>query len=187
MRKQLTKNGYDLFIVASALQKAIRRNETRLAGFMALELFPRYSNYAWKRLLTVSAEDCYGVITKEIKALHDSFEFINKGKKAEERTGRIFISKAVILLCESPKSRDPDIMQNAMYDRMMGITKEEVENFIEEVTKEEPEIPGYVYDVHTYQGKRQGKTKGDFMLEEEEALSNKQTSIFGDINLKEFR
>lgn len=40
----LTKRGYNLFEVASCLQKAIRRGETALAGYMAIELFE--SGYA---------------------------------------------------------------------------------------------------------------------------------------------
>ena len=61
-----TKRGYDLYEVASALQKAIRRNETAIAGYFALELLESgYHNYVWKKLLTISAEDCHGVITQE--------------------------------------------------------------------------------------------------------------------------
>ena len=100
MRKRLlTQRGYDFYEVASALQKSIRRADTKVAGYFALELFPQYHNYVWKRLLTVSAEDCYGpMITQEVKALHDSFLFVNKGKKGNQIGGRVFISKAVVAL-----------------------------------------------------------------------------------------
>ena len=57
----LTKRGYEFGEVSSAMQKAIRRGDTRLAGYWALELWASgYGNYVWKRLLTVSAEDCWG-------------------------------------------------------------------------------------------------------------------------------
>lgn len=46
-----TQRGYDFFEVASALQKSIRRGDVKLAGYMALELFPDYAEYCWKRLL----------------------------------------------------------------------------------------------------------------------------------------
>ena len=39
-------------------------------------------------------------------------------------------------------------------------------------------IPKYVYDCHTLEGKRAGKTKADFMREEEEELQYKQLSFF---------
>ena len=84
----VTQRGYDFYEVASALQKSIRRADVKLAGYMALELFPRYAEYCWKRLLTISAEDCYGIVTQEIKALYDAFWVINRGKKGDDLKGR---------------------------------------------------------------------------------------------------
>ena len=72
--KLRTVSGYDFFEVSSALQKSIRRADTKVAGFFALELFhSNYAKYVWKRLYTISAEDCYGLITAEIQALHQGF------------------------------------------------------------------------------------------------------------------
>lgn len=108
--------GYDFFEVSSAMQKAIRRADTGVAGFFALELWASgYRDYVWKRLFTISAEDCYGIITKEIEALWQGHELVNK--TATEPKGRIFVSKAVILLCECRKNRDADHLQNFIYDR----------------------------------------------------------------------
>lgn len=173
-----TQRGYDFYEVASALQKSIRRGDVKIAGYMALELFPRYAEYCWKRLLTISAEDCYGVITKEVKALYDSFWVINKGKKGEALKGRIFISKAVLLLCQCKHNRDADILSNYVHDKKYGITDEQIEDYFEEIRKEEIKVPEYVYDVHTLKGKMAGKTKKDFFREEEDALANKQMSLF---------
>jgi replication-associated recombination protein RarA len=107
------------------MQKAIRRADTRLAGYWALELWASgYGNYVWKRLLTVSAEDVWGLITSEIKALHDSYALVNKGKPVREHKGRIFISKAVILLCAARKNRDADHLQNFVYDALAGIGRD---------------------------------------------------------------
>ena len=139
----------------------------------------RGHNYVWKRLLTVSAEDCYGpMITQEVKALHDSFLFVNKGKKRNQIGGRIFISKAVILLCEWKHNRDADILSNYIYDKKRSITDEQIESYFDEVRKDKVEVPEYVYEVHTLKGKRMGKTKVDFFEEEEAALVNKQESLF---------
>ena len=180
MARQLkTQRGYDFYEVASALQKAIRRSDTKIAGYFALELFPTYHNYVWKRLLTVSAEDCYGpMITKEVKALHDSFLFINKGKKRDRMGGRIFISKAVILLCTWKHNRDADLLSNYVYDMKHGIDDATIEGYFEEVRNQDITVPEYVYDVHTLKGKRMGKTKEDFFKEEQQALENAQISIF---------
>ena len=41
--------GYDFFEVSSAMQKAIRRADTGVAGFFALELWASgYRDYVWK-------------------------------------------------------------------------------------------------------------------------------------------
>ena len=180
--KLMTQRGYDFYEVASALQKSIRRGDVKLAGYMALELFPRYSEYCWKRLLTISAEDCYGVVTKEIMALYQAFHVINEGKRGDELKGRIFISKAVILLCQCKHNRDADLLSNYIYDKKYDVSDEEIERMFLEVRQEKVVIPEYVYDVHTRKGKMMGKTKRDFFIEEDAALANKQLSIF-DIKL----
>ena len=173
-----TQRGYDFYEVASALQKSIRRADVKLAGYMALELFPRYAEYCWKRLLTISAEDCHGLITQEIKSLYDAFWVINKGKKGDDLKGRIFISKAVIILCTCKHNRDADLLSNYIYDKQALISDEEIENLMTEVRKEHMEVPNYVYDCHTIRGKKMGKTKKQFFIEEENALVNRQMSIF---------
>jgi replication-associated recombination protein RarA len=86
----LTKRGYDFGEATSAMQKAIRRNIARVAGYFAIELFESgYVEYTWKRLLTISAEDCSGIITREIEALHQACTFVNKDtKRGEPAKGR---------------------------------------------------------------------------------------------------
>ena len=175
--KLKTQNGYDFYEVASALQKSIRRGDVYLAGYMALELFPRYSEYCWKRLLTISAEDCFGIITDEIMALYEAFHVVNKGKKGDKLGGRIFISKAVILLCLCKHNRDADLLSNFVHDEMLGFSDDEINRLFDEVRSERVEIPEYVFDVHTWKGKRSGKTRRDFFRDEQNALANKEESI----------
>lgn len=107
MEMKSTVKGCDSFIVSSTIQKAIRRNEPKLAGYVAPEVYHYgYPQYFWKHLLTVSAEDCYGYpITTEICNLHRSFKLINDSRP-DLNKGRIFKSKAVIVLCRTPKCRD---------------------------------------------------------------------------------
>lgn len=176
-----TDGGYDFYEVASALQKACRRGDVRLAGFMAIELFPRYATYCWKRLLTISAEDCYGQVTKEIWSLKQAYDFVNA--KSKKPTGRIFISKAVIILCTCPHSRDADVMSNYIHDKKAQVSDEQIEAYFEEVRKEKPAIPEYVFDCHTLKGKKRGKTKAEFFKVEDEALVNKQPSLFDGLEL----
>lgn len=100
--------------------------------------------------------------------------------------GRIFISKAVILLCTTKHNRDADILSNYIYDKKRSLTDQQIEEYMESVRDERIEIPEYAYDVHTIEGKRRGKTKADFFVEEEEALEYRQLSIFDDINLSAY-
>lgn len=171
-----TVNGYDFYEVASAMQKAIRRSDARVAGFFALELWhSNYAEYVWKRLFTISAEDCYGLITAEIESLYKGFMFVNEG--SEKMKGRIFVSKAVILLCECRKNRDADHLQNLIYDRKDC----DVERWLEDVRKNPLPVPEYTFDVHTRIGKKRGKTKRDFFKEELAALKPKEKGLFDDL------
>jgi replication-associated recombination protein RarA len=173
-----TKRGYNLFEVASCLQKAIRRGETALAGYMAIELFESgFHEYCWKRLLTISAEDCAGIITQEIKALHDSFTLVNE--KAKKPRARIFISKAVIILSQARKNRDADHLQNFVYDREMIDARELLKSISEaRANPENIALPDYSFDVHTRRGRMKGKTKADFFQEEFAALKPRESGMF---------
>lgn len=172
-----TKSGYPLLTMASLYQKAIRRGDVRMAAFAAHELWERYSNYLWKRTLVISAEDCAGIITKEIWALFEADNKVNSEKKGKKT--RIFIAKAMVLLLQAKKNRDADHLANA-YMRDDAIN-ESIINDILNFKKDEIVIPDYVYDVHTLQGKIKGKTKKQFFREEYDALVNRQPGLFDDL------
>lgn len=168
-----TVGGYDFFEVSSAMQKAIRRADVRVAGFFALELWAsNFRDYLWKRLFTISAEDCYGLITYEIEALWQGHELVNKNR--QEPKGRIFVSKAVLLLCECRKSRDADHLQNFIYD----YNDVDVERWIYDVRQYPIQIPPYTYDVHTQKGKKYGRTKAEFFRTEFDALTPREPGLF---------
>ena len=174
--KITTTNGYDFFEVSSAMQKAIRRGDAKVAGFFALELWhSNFRDYVWKRLFTISAEDCYGLITSEIESLWQGHEFVNN--KSGTPKGRIFVSKAVLLLCEVRKSRDADHLQNFVYDKQLI----DVEKWIEDIRKEPVPIPEYTFDIHTQKGKKRGRTKADFFRDEINALNPRQPGLFDDL------
>jgi hypothetical protein len=87
-----TIRGYNFGEVSSAMQKAIRRGDAHLAGYWALELWHSgFGRYVGKRLLTVSAEDCWGILTAEVKALHDSYLVVNENTPALGLAGRSFL------------------------------------------------------------------------------------------------
>lgn len=173
-----TKRGYALSDVASCLQKAIRRGNAALAGYMAIELFESgFHEYCWRRLLTISAEDCAGIITQEIRALYDSFVQLNAG--AKQPRSRIFISKAVIVLSQARKSRDADHLQNFVYDRGMIDARELLKSIADaRLHPENMALPDYTFDVHTKKGRSKGKTKADFFQEEFAALTPREPGLF---------
>lgn len=177
-----TLNGYDFFEVSSAMQKAIRRGDERVAGYMALELWhSNFRDYVWKRLYTISAEDCYGLITHEIEALWQGHELVNKSAPKDKPKGRIFVSKAVLLLCHVRKCRDADHLQNFIYDKGMV----DVEKWIEDVRREPIPIPEYTFDVHTRKGKKRGRTKEEFFKSELISLEPREPGLFDCLILDE--
>lgn len=179
----LTENGYNMYEMSSMLQKAIRRADIPRAAYAANELSVKFRKYMWRRLMEISAEDCFGIITKEIVALWVCDEEVNKNRPPRE-TNDIFYAKAVILLCMARKNRDADyVAVNFMWwDRLL--TQEELDEFVdhEEVLRlkqvTEFEIPEYVYDAHTLKGKKQGKNAIDFWKSEHEELRPRQISLF---------
>jgi replication-associated recombination protein RarA len=170
-----TVRGYSLGDVVSALQKTIRRGDARLAGYFAMEMFEsNFEAYAWRRLLTISAEDCHGCITQEIKALYDSAVEVKKTRKKPER---IFLAKAAVVLAAAKKCRDADHMSCLMYDQHLP-DDATVKLAIAEAREDDVEIPDYAYDCHTSEGRRKGKTRADFFLDEHDALKPRVPGLF---------
>lgn len=184
MRTKLnTVRGYALLDVASALQKAIRRGDGRLAGYWTIELFEsNYKEYLWRRLLTISAEDCAGIITREIEALYHGWQMIDRQKKGG---GRIFCAKAALILAAAPKCRDADHLTNLVYDRQ-AIDAATLERDLDEARKSAEPIPDYAFDCHTMTGKCAGKTKRDFFMEEHDALEPRLPGLF-DLEVEKLR
>lgn len=173
-----TIRGYDFGEVTSAMQKAIRRGDAKTAGYFAIELFESgYAQYVFRRLLTISAEDCYGMITKEIWAIYEAWKEINAKKKG---AGRIFVAKAVILLSLAKKSRDADHLTNIVYDKL-NISDKDVSDMLSSVRGEKLDIPVYSYDCHTAKGKAIGMTKEEFFKDEFNALKPRQAGLFDNL------
>ncbi len=176
MRYELRpKRGYAMMDVASAMQKAVRRGDAKMAGYWAIELFEsNYRDYVWRRLLTISAEDCWGVITHEIEALCRSWAIIDRKKPGG---GRIFVAKAVILLAQARKCRDADHLRNLIYDPQ-AVPEAQLEADLAAARENTEALPDYAFDVHTRAGKKAGKTKAQFFAEEHQALNPREPGLF---------
>lgn len=93
----VTTHGHNMFDMMSLMQKAIRRGDYEKAGFAAYELSGKFRGAMWNRIVTISSEDCWGVVTKEVLKLRME----DKNKRDDQ-----LISNAVFLLCRCRKSRD---------------------------------------------------------------------------------
>lgn len=178
-----TVHGYALLEVASALQKTLRRGEARLAGYFALELFHSgFDQYCWKRLLIISAEDCWGLLTQEVWALYQAYILINTPRNKAALKGRVFLAKSTLLIAQAKKSRDADHLTNFVYDAGDIDTKALLGELdaAREAGDPPPDIPDYAYDVHTSKGRRQGKTTAEFVRIEHAALHPFQPGLFDD-------
>lgn len=100
-----TRSGHNMFTMASLLQKAIRRGDKERAGYAAMELFGSYHSMLWNRIMTVSCEDCWGILAKEIVALRYTDGVRNRNRKGYEKDTQ-YVSQAITLLCDAKKSRD---------------------------------------------------------------------------------
>ena len=187
-----TKNGYSMYEMSSMIQKAIRRCDIPHAAYAAAELYPSYRAMLWNRLLTVSAEDCYGVVTQEVNALMQADNRVN-GKKPADKANQVFLAKAIILLCMARKTRDADYVAcNFLWGNPQLTEEERIDlidgSEVERLLENEPmfRVPDYVYDVHTYRGKKAGKTRLQFFQEENEALEPRQMNLFDEGSFGEY-
>jgi alpha-beta hydrolase superfamily lysophospholipase len=176
---RLTPRGYDPRVLVSLLQKSIRRNQPALAGFAASELLRGgYANWAWRRLAVTAAEDTAALVQAELAALRKSCD-----RERRERRGpptRVFVMKAVLLLCGAWKSRDADHLSNLVVDRIADDDPRLLAALAE--AEAEPEaLPGWCHDVHTSQGRARGKTRADFFRDEQEALTPRLPGLFDDL------
>lgn len=93
--QMLTRTGRNFWEITSVMQNAIRKGDYEIAGYCLWELLPGYTPYLRKRLLVISAEDCFGVLTKDVMSLCEV---------GDEDS----LTRALALLCAAKKNRDAD-------------------------------------------------------------------------------
>lgn len=177
-----TLSGHKLSIIASALQKAIRRGNIRLALYCGWEMAGGgYHKYVWRRLATIASEDIHDPVEGYVIDCKKAFD-LSRETRDDKWAGSVNIGKAILLMCRAQKSRDTDnakLLFNE--DQLIDESDPDVEDILKESAGSDLEIPDYVYDVHTEEGRRQGETKEDFYHEEEDALDPKaQQTLFDD-------
>ena len=151
---------YDAKELKSALQKSIRRGFEEDAIFWASRLAPdgdlKGAEKLWARLRVIASEDI-GIaapsLPAQIRALYENWRDSNIDHK--NRSYRLFIIHAVILLCRAKKSRLVDHATIAAYEVLPH-----------------RDIPNFALDKHTVRGGRLGRGYAHF-FDEGAKLANK--------------
>lgn len=102
-------NGNDFFETASAFQKYLRRCNTNAALNFGYDLFDRYHNYVWKRLVTVVFEDVGFAnlsLSNDIICYYQSYKaLIDLKDPNAKKLAWLATAKAITIVSESNKSR----------------------------------------------------------------------------------
>lgn len=152
-----TKNGHDMFLVAGLLERAIAGKEDVKAGYLANELMVRYREFLWKRLIAIASNLNYQTVTTEIVALKKADDM----QPTTSPKSSIFVAKAVTILLKVVKYGNCDFYVSCFCDDV----------HLSEYANKHLIIPDYVFDCHTHRGKKMGKTKREFIVAEQAALT----------------
>jgi hypothetical protein len=181
-RDPLNSVGFSIWDLLSTLHKAIRRGEERDALESAWRLdartgpgFRRSSGgQLWSELRRITVEDIGEADPQAATDIYVLWKFWEKQTEADNghEPWRLYTVRAVLRLCEAPKSRK--------VDHACILLSEKIDEIIAELggTSEGKtwSIPAYAYDgIHT--GLKNGKTRADFVIDEEAALSPKDFGI----------
>ena len=101
MNDCFTSHGHNMFDISSLVQKSLRRGDTIPSYYAANQMADRYRGYLWKRLLTVSMEDCNDMVTGRVLELRNADMSADSNDYSK-------ISLAVSILIHARKNRDAD-------------------------------------------------------------------------------
>lgn len=132
-----------IFEAMSAMQKYIRRSQPKEAFYFAMKLCEFNPVMMWNRLQEIVSEDI-GIVNPNLVV---TFEILRKWyyqKMDQKKNGTLYLAHAILLMCQSPKSRDAtNLLFNVLYPMEFEGMKYP--------------IPDFAYDRHTAKGKRKGR------------------------------
>ncbi len=135
----ITVNGYNYFHLLSALQKDIRRGKEEQALYWAAQQELYSWEILWDRLAVIAVEDIGFAdpdVLPRLRWLRAQYErALEKGNDSH----RLFLGRAIQMLCRSPKSRITLDLAWAIYGEI-------------EIDKTRRPIPPYALDHHTPEG-----------------------------------
>lgn len=156
----VTERGHSVMLLASALQKSIRRSDEHLCMLIVSDLIRSgYEAYLWKRLRIIAAEDIdyRENIQSEIRALYENAKDFQGHKDS-----KLFAYNAAMILVRAKKSRLADWLKCVYHD---GPDTKEKEYEIK--------IPDYCLDSHTREGKQKGRGLLYFIKESTKLINKK--------------
>jgi len=161
----LTKNGHDLFMLLPLLEKSLYDADDKLAGYISKEIYSRYRAVFWRAILQYAKRLCNSVpIREEVKSLKYADDLQKEGHRSS-----IYIAKAIVILIKERLGVNDLVAP----ERMIPVS---IERFTNEIRR----VPSYAYDCHTLYGKRLGKTKRDFVLDEQRGLRPHKQGMYDD-------
>ena len=137
----LTKQGYSLDEVVSALQKSIRRGLEEESLYWAIEMaISGYGQYLWRRLCIIVSEDI-GLANLQAPVVINSLaENCKRCTKSWKDPQMLPIAHAVLYLCRSNKNREVD-------DYLEYLKLKIKKGF-------RLEVPSWAIDIHTKSGRK---------------------------------
>lgn len=153
-QKVLTEHDLPADELISALQKEIRRGNAENAAVIAYELCitsPELEAKVWQRLTVISVEDI-GMGDTNAPLLIHSLSQMRQAFDYGAGDRNLFTIHAVRYLCGCKKDRSSDEMLNWIKKAM------EKKNL-------RPNLPDYVFDMHTKRGQEMGRGLDHFLKE----------------------
>ena len=148
-----TRNGIKGDLIISALQKSIRRSMTEEAIIFAFEMYitsSQFEDKLWRRLQAISVEDVgFGDLNSPI--LINSLNQMRQNFPYSDGDRPIFFVHAIRYLSAAKKDRTSDHMKNIVINEFRYGKK--------------PIIPDFAIDMHTEEGRKQGRDFQHFLNE----------------------
>ena len=148
-----TRNGIKGDLIISALQKSIRRSMTEEAISFAFEMYitsSQFEDKLWRRLQAISVEDVgFGDLNSPI--LINSLNQMRQNFPYSDGDRPIFFVHAIRYLSAAKKDRTSDHMKNIVINEFRYGRK--------------PIIPDFAIDMHTEEGRKQGRDFQHFLNE----------------------
>jgi replication-associated recombination protein RarA len=155
MWRAKTKHGYQLDVVVSALQKAIRRGRVVEALFWGHELWSTsdavttgFPQWFWRRMSTISHEDCAAdpMVAVLVNAARENARYATENFR--RGVGGLMAAHAIMVCCRAIKSREP-------CDLVMSVRAAKDKGW-----RIQPHQSSF--DKHTATGRRAGRGKRHF-------------------------